>query len=196
MLENLSLPVRAAVGGVANAINLDNEAALNMDELYKGQRMQVGPHAQVLIGYAQGHKLTLKWAGEAMLADLAEKHWDLPVKTIASGDARIYVKPQFGDKELCGVGLHEASRGSLSHWVVIKNGEIANYQAVVPTTWNAGPRDENGAHGPCEASLLGNPIADPERPLEVLRTVHLFDPCLACAIHAFDPDGKEVISGS
>ncbi len=144
--------------------------------------MQVGPLAQVLIGYAQGHKLSHKWAGEAinrvsaiskkqvtpvmlhstlgpiaarairasMLADLANKHWDLLGKNIATGDAKIFVKPQF------------------SNWVVIKEGQIANYQAVVPTTWNAGPRDEHGSHGPYEASLLGNPVADVERPLEVL----------------------------
>ncbi len=117
----------------------------------------------------------------------------LLVKNIASGDAKIFNKPQFGEKELHGVGFHEAPRGTLSHWVVIRDGQIANYQAVVPTAWNAGPRDENGSHGPYEASLLGNPVADAERPLEVLRTVHSFDPCLACAIHTFDPEGKELI---
>jgi hydrogenase large subunit len=75
--------------------------------------------------------------------------------------------------------------------VVIDNGKIKNYQCVVPSTWNAGPRDGDGQLGPYEASLIGNPIADPERPLEVLRTVHSFDPCLACAIHTHDPDGTE-----
>jgi hydrogenase large subunit len=195
---------------------------------FEGKPMQVGPLAQVLVGFAQGHKLTVKWASEAiktvsaiskkqvtpgmlqstlgriaarairasMLADLAEKHWGLLVNNIASGDPKIYVKPQFGDKELNGVGFHEAPRGTLSHWVVIKDGHIANYQAVVPTTWNAGPRDDHGTHGPYEASLIGNPVADAEKPLEVLRTIHSFDPCLACAIHTFDPEGKEVISVS
>lgn len=195
---------------------------------FEGKPMQVGPLSQVLVGFAQGHKLTVKWASEAiktvsavskrqvtpgmlqstlgriaarairasMLADLAEKHWGLLVNNIASGDAKIFVKPQFGDKELHGVGFHEAPRGTLSHWVVVKNGQIANYQAVVPTTWNAGPRDEHGTHGPYEASLIGNPVADAEKPLEVLRTIHSFDPCLACAIHTFDPEGKEVVSVS
>jgi len=195
---------------------------------FEGKPMQVGPLAQVLVGFAQGHKLTVKWASEAikqvsaiakipvtpgmlqstlgriaarairasMLGDLAIQHWDLLVNNIATGDAKIYVKPQFGDKELHGVGFHEAPRGTLSHWVVIKDGQIANYQAVVPTTWNAGPRDEYGTHGPYEASLIGNPVADAEKPLEVLRTIHSFDPCLACAIHTFDPEGKEVISVS
>ena len=73
---------------------------------------------------------------------------------------------------------------------MIRDGKIANYQCVVPTTWNAGPRDSRGNPGPYEASLVGNPIADPKRPLEVLRTVHSFDPCLACAIHTLDPSGK------
>jgi hydrogenase large subunit len=76
---------------------------------------------------------------------------------------------------------------------VIRNGKIANYQAVVPSTWNAGPRDEKDAMGPYEASLIGNPVADPEKPLEVIRTVHSFDPCLACAIHMLDGNGGELV---
>ena len=153
--------------------------------------MQVGPLAQVLIGFAQGHKLTAKWAGEAinrvsaiakkqvtpamlhstlgciaarairasMLADLANKHWDLLVKNIASGDAKIFVKPQFGGKELHGAGFHEAPRGTLSHWVVIKDGQIANYQAVVPTTWNAGPM-KTAPMGPTKgrSSVIPSPM--------------------------------------
>ena len=81
----------------------------------------------------------------------------------------------------------------LSHWAVIRDGKIANYQAVVPSTWNAGPRDDRDAMGPYEASLIGNPVADPEKPLEVLRTVHSFDPCLACAIHMLDGNGGELV---
>jgi hydrogenase large subunit len=92
-----------------------------------------------------------------------------------------------------GVGMHEAPRGTLSHWSVINNGRLANYQAVVPTTWNASPRDEKGRPGPYEASLVGNPVAQPDAPLEVLRTVHSFDPCMACAVHAYDPDGQELV---
>ena len=94
--------------------------------------------------------------------------------------------------EIQGFGFHEAPRGTLSHWCVIENGKIKNYQCVVPSTWNAGPRDGADQMGPYEASLIGNPIADPERPLEVLRTIHSFDPCIACAVHAFDVDGKEL----
>jgi len=76
--------------------------------------------------------------------------------------------------------------------VVIEDGKIKNYQAVVPSTWNAGPRDEKDQPGPYEASLVGNPVADPERPLEVLRTVHSFDPCIACAVHTLDVEGREI----
>lgn len=128
----------------------------------------------------------------AVLADLAEKHWGLLVENIASGDMTTFNPPDFPSGEQRGFGFHEAPRGALSHWVVIRNGEIENYQAVVPSTWNAGPRDESGQMGPYEASLMGNPVADTERPLEVLRTVHSFDPCLACAIHTLDPEGKEI----
>ena len=77
--------------------------------------------------------------------------------------------------------------------LLIENGKIKNYQAVVPSTWNAGPRDANDQIGPYEASLMNNPIADPERPLEVLRTVHSFDPCIACAIHMFDNEQRPIV---
>jgi len=91
-----------------------------------------------------------------------------------------------------GAGLHEAPRGTLSHWVVIDKGTFSNYQAVVPTTWNASPRDEKGAPGPYESSLVGNPVANAESPLEVLRTVHSFDPCMACACHTLDASGRRI----
>jgi hydrogenase large subunit len=128
----------------------------------------------------------------ATLSELAPKHWNLLVQNIAKGDTAIFTPWEYPKGEIRGFGFHEAPRGALSHWVVIRDGKIANYQAVVPSTWNAGPRDEKGQKGPYEASLIGNPIADPERPLEVLRTVHSFDPCLACAIHAHDAEGKEL----
>jgi hydrogenase large subunit len=192
---------------------------------FQGKPMQVGPLAQVLVGYAQGHALTRKWTDyalglmstiggrkfavkdlqssmgrhvarairAAMLTELADKHWNQLVGNIAKGDTDIYNAPVFPSGTIEGVGTHEAPRGLLSHWVVVNNGKIENYQAVVPSTWNASPRDEKGQHGPYEASLLHNPIADPERPLEVLRTIHSFDPCLACAVHTFDPEGKQIV---
>ena len=128
----------------------------------------------------------------AVLAELAQKHWELLANNVLSGDASTFNVPVFPKGEIQGVGVHEAPRGTLSHWVVVEDGRIKNYQAVVPTTWNASPRDHTGAAGPYESSLRDNPVADPERPLEVLRTVHSFDPCMACACHTFDADGKPV----
>ena len=190
---------------------------------FKDEPMQVGPLAQVLVGYAGGHEPTLKWlnwaidkasgvAGvriqpamlhstlgrhlaravrTAVIAELSLKHWDLLVNNIASGDTDIFNPPVFSGRQM-GFGFHEAPRGTLSHFIVIQDGRIENYQAVVPSTWNAGPRDGRNRPGPYEASLVGNPIADPERPLEVLRTIHSFDPCLACAVHTLDPEGREL----
>lgn len=188
-----------------------------------GKPMQVGPLAQVLVGYAAGDPLFRKWTDDAVsrasslagtqiplsalhstlgrylgrgiraavLSELAHKHWQLLADNVAAGDTSVFNPPEFPKGTVRGFGFHEAPRGTLSHWVVIEDGKIQNYQAVVPSTWNAGPRDERGQMGPYEASLVGNPVADPERPLEVLRTVHSFDPCLACAIHTLDPEGRE-----
>ncbi|HET9599203.1 MAG TPA: nickel-dependent hydrogenase large subunit, partial [Anaeromyxobacteraceae bacterium] len=130
----------------------------------------------------------------AVMSELALKHWKLLVENIGKGDTTIFndPMPKLAKGEYQGVGFHEAPRGTLSHWTVLKDGKIANYQAVVPSTWNAGPRDENDKMGPYEASLVGNPIADPKKPLEAIRTVHSFDPCLACAIHTVDGEGNEV----
>ncbi len=130
----------------------------------------------------------------AVLSELAIKHWQLLVDNVLKGDVTTYVPPVFPKAAIEGMGFHEAPRGALSHWVVVKNGVIDNYQAVVPTTWNASPRDAKGTPGPYEASLLGNPVAQPEHPLEVIRTIHSFDPCMACAVHTFDPDGTKVAS--
>jgi hydrogenase large subunit len=127
----------------------------------------------------------------AVICDLAGHQWELLVNNIATGDTDIFNPPVFKGEQR-GFGFHEAPRGTLSHFVVINDGRIVNYQAVVPSTWNAGPRDSKDRLGPYEASLVGNPIADPERPLEVLRTIHSFDPCLACAIHTVDVEGKEI----
>jgi len=127
-----------------------------------------------------------------VLSDLAQEHWALLANNIAGGDTDIYNAPVFPKGEQRGFGFHEAPRGFLSHWVVIRDGKIANYQAVVPSTWNAGPRDAKGQIGPYEASLIGNPVADPDAPLEVVRTIHSFDPCLACAIHTHDAEGNEI----
>ena len=191
---------------------------------FDGHPMQVGPLAQMLVGYASGDKAIQTEVDSALaqasaiahvkltpavlhstlgrhlaralrakiLSGLALKHWDLLATNIGKGDFTTFNKPEFPKGEQRGFGFHEAPRGTLSHWVVIKDGRIANYQAVVPSTWNAGPRDAKGQPGPYESSLLGNPVADAEHPLEVVRTVHSFDPCLACAVHTHDPHGHEI----
>ena len=128
----------------------------------------------------------------AVLSELALEHWQKLTDNVVAGDMKIFNRPEFPKGEIEGVGFHEAPRGTLSHWVVVDNGKIKNYQAVVPTTWNASPRDAKGVAGPYEQSLLRNPIADSEHPLEVLRTVHSFDPCMACAVHMFDPSGRKI----
>jgi hydrogenase large subunit len=121
---------------------------------------------------------------------------------MAHGDVRIHNgdkwDPESWPKNCAGFGLEEAPRGSLGHWVEIEDKKIVNYQAIVPSTWNAGPRDAHRQRGAYEAALLNTPIADPERPLEVLRTVHSFDPCLACAVHVVDGNkrsyGRNVVA--
>lgn len=130
----------------------------------------------------------------AVLVDELDNQWNLLLANIAKGDVKTYNKPVFPKGEQMGVGFHEAPRGALSHWVVIEDGKIKNYQCVVPSTWNACPRNENDEPGPYEASLKDNPIADPEKPLEVLRTVHSFDPCIACAIHLTDTESGSAVS--
>jgi hydrogenase large subunit len=128
----------------------------------------------------------------AVMMDTVKDQWEKLVANIGK-DQTTFNAPSFPKGEIKGVGFHQAPRGTLSHWVVIENGKIKNYQAVVPSTWNAGPRDASDQPGPYEASLMNNPIADPEKPLEVLRTVHSFDPCIACAIHMFDNDQREIV---
>lgn len=129
----------------------------------------------------------------AVQVDLLADQWQLLMNNIAKGDHKTFNAPTFPKGEVNGVGFHEAPRGALSHWVVLKDGKIDNYQCVVPTTWNAAPRNEGDVPGPYEVALLNTPVADPERPLEVLRTVHSFDPCLACAVHVLDTEHNEVV---
>lgn len=129
----------------------------------------------------------------AVMMDTVKDQWQKLVDNIGTGDLDTFNAPVFPKGEIKGVGFHQAPRGTLSHWVVIEDGKIKNYQAVVPSTWNAGPRDANGEIGPYESSLMDNPVADPEKPLEVLRTVHSFDPCIACAIHMVDTEQQEIV---
>ncbi len=185
---------------------------------FAGQPVQVGPLAQMLICYAHGDQAVKKMIDEAnakigigikdyhstmgrhlargiracLMADFSLEQLDKLTANIASGDQTYANRIEIPDGQFKGVGFHEAARGTLSHWIVFKDKKIENYQAVVPSTWNASPRDEKGAMGPYEASLVGNPVADVEKPLEVVRTIHSFDPCIACAVHAVDPEGREI----
>ena len=119
------------------------------------------------------------------------------IANIKGGDLTIHNNekwdPESWPREAAGYGFHDAPRGALGHWIRIKDGQILNYQAVVPSTWNASPRDARGQTGAYEAALVGTPLHDPAKPLEILRTIHSFDPCLACAVHLVDPGGNELI---
>ncbi|ABI57370.1 nickel-dependent hydrogenase large subunit [Alkalilimnicola ehrlichii MLHE-1] len=189
---------------------------------WRGHAMEVGPLARYVIGYMQGnpefkeptdaflHDLGVPL--EALFSTLGrtaarglEASWaahkmryfqDKLVATIRAGDtATANVAKWEPDKwpsETRGVGFTEAPRGALGHWVVIKNRKIENYQCVVPTTWNGSPRDARGEIGPFEASLLNTPLAKRDQPLEILRTLHSFDPCLACSTHVMGDDGREL----
>lgn len=128
-----------------------------------------------------------------VLQEILHDQWNALVTNIGTGDHTTFIKPNIPEKgEFKGVGFHEAPRGLLSHWIVIRDGKIGNYQAVVPSTWNSGPRNYYDVAGPYEQALIGTPIADIEKPLEVVRTVHSFDPCMSCAVHIVDTEGNEV----
>jgi len=189
---------------------------------YGGRPIEVGPLARVLIGYAGGvprlrglvdHVLaTLDVPAEALfstlgrtaargietlyMAELIETLLGQLEERMAAGDKKIHAgtmwDPAEWPSEARGAGFHEAPRGALGHWIVIRDGRIARYQCVVPTTWNASPRDAAGVRGPYEAALVGTPVVDPERPIEILRTIHSFDPCIACAVHVLDAAGQPV----
>ena len=190
---------------------------------WRGKPMEVGPLARVLVLYASGHEPTRELANYALkkldlpiqalystlgrtaartleskiIVDAMQGWYDSLIANIKNGDVRTFNdrlwEPSSWPKTARGVGYTEAPRGALAHWVVIKDGKIDNYQAVVPTTWNAGPRDPAGEEGPYEASLKGTQLYDAKQPLEILRTIHSFDPCIACAVHVTDPEGDELI---
>lgn len=131
-----------------------------------------------------------------VMAYIAKYYFDKLVNNIKAGDTAVANmekwEPSTWPKEARGVGLHEAPRGGLSHWVVIKDGKIENYQAVVPSTWNACPRDSKSGYGPYEASMMDTKVKIADKPLEILKVIHSFDPCLACATHLYDATGREL----
>ena len=190
---------------------------------WKGNAVEVGPLARVLVGYASGRPefkevvsealAQLKLPAEALFSTLGRtaargletrlamqwlvEEYDRLVANLKSGDTATadtsHWEPSTWPMDAKGFGFSEAPRGSLGHWVRIHDGKIAGYQIVVPSTWNASPKDGKGQHGAYEAALMGTPMADPQRPVEILRTIHSFDPCLACATHVLGPDGRELV---
>jgi hydrogenase large subunit len=143
------------------------------------------------LGRTAARALECQWAADKM------KYFHLKlIANIKAGDSSTANVEKWDPKtwpaEVKGVGFTEAPRGALAHWVKIKDGKIDNYQAVVPTTWNGSPRDPKGNIGAFEASLMDTPMADPTQPLEILRTLHSFDPCLACSTHVMSEDGQEM----
>ena len=183
---------------------------------YKGKAAEVGPLARVLVGYAGGQKdmgklvnhvlktlsvdkaalfstlgRTAARAIETVVVGKAMPGWVERLRSnIASGNKKTYQAWTMPD-EGKGFGLNDVPRGALGHWINIEDKKIKNYQYVVPSTWNLGPADSKNQKGPVENSLIGTPIADPKQPLEVLRTVHSYDPCIACAVHVIDPHTNE-----
>jgi hydrogenase large subunit len=191
---------------------------------WKGHPVEVGPLARYLVAYARGRKdikeqvdgalkaldvpltalfstlgrtaargLECQWAAHRMKKYYADLIANIKAGDLATANMEKW-EPSSWPVECKGAGPCEAPRGALGHWIKIKNTRIDLYQAVVPTTWNAGPRDAKGQIGPYEAALLNTPMAKPEQPVEILRTIHSFDPCLACASHVISPEGEELVS--
>ena len=185
---------------------------------YDGEPYEVGPLARMIVGYAVGNKeikslvdSTLKAGGlpvtalfstlgrtaaraieTKMMGDHIEGWVNELVANMKKGDTRTWTRCDV-PKSAQGRGMIEPPRGSLGHWIRVENKVIANYQAVVPSTWNCSPRDKKGHRGPYEQSLIGTRLAKVDQPLEILRTIHSFDPCMACAVHIIDPKTNEIL---
>lgn len=203
-------------------LNVDEKYSFLKTPRWNGNAVEVGPLARMLVGYARGRedfkevvdstlaKLNLpitvlfstlgrtaaRGLESILVAQWGLEFYDMLITNIKNGDSRMSnmekFNPEKWDAQARGVGHSEAPRGALAHWINIEDTKIKNYQLVVPTTWNASPRDAEGQMSAYEAALKDTPVHDPEQPLEILRTIHSFDPCLACAVHIYDEDGKHV----
>jgi hydrogenase large subunit len=201
-------------------LNVEGKYSWLKTPRWKGMPMEVGPLARMVVAYAAGQpevkeivdgtlaklgvpvgalfstlgRTAARGLETVLIARWTKEFFDDLIRNIKNGDARMFNgekwDPSTWPAEAKGVGLHEAPRGALAHWIVIKDRKIDNYQLVVPSTWNASPRDAKGQRSSYESALIGTPVADPEKPLEILRTVHSFDPCLSCAVHIYDPTGR------
>ncbi len=179
---------------------------------YGSEVMEVGPLARMLASYAAGDQevrgmvdgvLQKFNAGPEVLFSVLGRHAARAIETkLVAERLKEWVlqvkpgQPVFADYSLDvtnrGMGLHEAPRGALGHWIVVEGGKTKNYQAVVPTTWNAGPMDANGQPGPIEQSLIGTRVKDQNNPFELVRIVRSYDPCLSCAVHVVSPKGQDL----
>ncbi len=160
---------------------------------YQGEPFEAGPLARMWVNgnYRKGISVMdrhLARAQEARKIAQAMKTWlsQLTVGGQVYDTGFTLSMPQSGS----GVGLTEAPRGALGHWVTVAGGKISNYQIITPTCWNASPRDAKGVRGPIEEALMGTPVKNPDQPIEVVRVIHSFDPCLSCAVHVMRPKGK------
>lgn len=203
-------------------LEVDQKYSWLKEPRWDGTPVEVGPLARGLAMYAAGHAQTQELVNQVLkalgapltavfstlgrtaaraietkvFADQMVVFYDQLVAAIKGGETTTFNgerwEPATWPARAQGFGYMEAPRGALGHWVVIEGGKIENYQMVVPTTWNASPRDPKGQPGAYEASLVGTPLAKPEWPLEILRTIHSFDPCMACAIHVVDASGHDL----
>jgi Ni,Fe-hydrogenase I large subunit len=157
-------------------------------------RLEVGPEAL----FSTLGRTAARGIETVLLARRMETWFGSLVDRIRNGDTTTFTgtrwEPSTWPAEAMGYGYADAPRGALGHWVKIRDGAIQHYQCVVPSTWNCSPRDAEGQMGAYEASLVDNhPLVDPERPLEILRTIHSFDPCMACGVHVLDAEGRPVV---
>ena len=155
-------------------------------------KLSVGPEAL----FSTLGRVAARGIETLVLAEQMDGWLDELAANMARRDLRIHDNskwdPATWPKDCAGAGFHEAPRGALGHWVHIRTARSQNYQCVVPSTWNAGPRDPAGQRGPYEEALVGTPVANAEQPLEILRTIHSFDPCMACGVHVVDAKGREI----
>jgi len=185
---------RIAVGLAAGDANISKYATGFLAKLGKSLGLESAAPASVI--FSTVGRTAARAIETEMMADVMMTWVDELAANVASGDVKTWSEFDFDkvSKNARGFGMAEAPRGGLGHWVVIKDGKIENYQAVVPSTWNAAPRDYKNRMGAYEAALVGTKVANPEQPLEILRTIHSFDPCIACAVHIVDTKGKELSS--
>ncbi len=183
------LRVKEQIDSSAQIINHAFPKALGMPETQYSVK-QLMP---TTIGRTLARALESQYCAEMMYDDFKELVANIKAGDTATANVEKW-DPATWPKEAKGVGQVAAPRGALGHWIKIKDGRIENYQCVVPSTWNASPRDHKGQIGAFEASLMNTPMANPDQPVEILRTLHSFDPCMACSTHVMSPDGQELTS--